>query len=222
MVKDACFFRIDACPGYPNLPGTTRQSGQLQIIDRVMMPASATITQIISTDPRFTILFNAFDDLGILEFLNQSYPRTLFAPTDDALNSQLGPRLVECLTNYARGPLNNLLLFNLAEGVEYTSSLSRRSFLYTLLLSYMNVYASSNGTIFLGGNKVQIVQANIPASNGVIHVVNGVAIPPSFNFGKCQQLVPTLPPPTPAKPSSQAPPTTTIPLATPIATPIIG
>ncbi|KAL5459887.1 hypothetical protein EMCRGX_G033275 [Ephydatia muelleri] len=131
-----------------------------------------------------------------------SYPRTLFIPTDDALIAQLGQRLVDCLTLAVRGPLNNLLLFNLAEGVEYTSSLSHRTYLYTMLLSYTNVYAFPNGTILLGTNTVQITQPNIPASNGVIHIVNGLAIPPSFNFGKCQQLVPTTSPPTPAKPIS--------------------
>eukprot|EP00731_Ephydatia_muelleri_P030540 Em0022g54a len=165
-----------------------------------MMPAIETIAQIISNDPRFSILSDALDNLGILNFLNQSYPRTLFVPTDDALIAQLGQRLVDCLTLAVRGPLNNLLLFNLAEGVEYTSSLSHRTYLYTMLLSYTNVYAFPNGTILLGTNKVQITQPNIPASNGVIHIVNGLAIPPSFNFGKCQQLVPTAPPPTPAKP----------------------
>ena len=219
MVKDACYFRIDACPGYPYL-ANTRQSGQLQIIDSVMMPANETIAQIISNDPRFIILSDALDNLGILDFLNQSYPRTLFVPTDDALIAQLGQRLVDCLTLAVRGPLNNLLLFNLAEGVEYTSSLSHRTYLYTMLLSYTNVYAFPNGTILLGTNKVQITQPNIPASNGVIHIVNGLAIPPSFNFGKCQhptaplnfgkcqQLVPTAPPPTPAKPSSKLPTST--------------
>ena len=218
MVKDACYLRIDACPGYPYLAGT-RQSGQLQIIDSVMMPANATIADIISTDPRFSTLSEALDNLGILQFLNQSYPRTLFAPTDDALTAQLGLRLINCLTLYARRPLDNLILFNLAEGVEYTSSLSRRSYLYTLLLSYMNVYAFSNGTILLGDNKVQIIQPDIPASNGVIHVVNGWVIPPSFNFGKCQELVPTMPPPTSAAPPSK-PLSTTI--TTPLATPAFG
>eukprot|EP00731_Ephydatia_muelleri_P038890 Em0969g3a len=176
VVKEACYFRIDACPGYPYL-ANTRQSGQLQIIDSVMMPANETIAQIISNDPRFSILSDALDNLGILDFLNQSYPRTLFVPTDDALIAQLGQRLVDCLTLAVRGPLNNLLLFNLAEGVEYTSSLSHRTYLYTMLLSYTNVYAFPNGTILLGTNKVQITQPNIPASNGVIHIVNGLAIP---------------------------------------------
>eukprot|EP00731_Ephydatia_muelleri_P030538 Em0022g52a len=201
LLKNACVLHIDACPGYPYL-ANTRQSGQLQIIDSIMMPANGTIAQIISNDPRFSILSDALDNLGILDFLNQSYPRTLFVPTDDALIAQLGQRLVDCLTLAVRGPLNNLLLFNLAEGVEYTSSLSHRTYLYTMLLSYTNVYAFPNGTILLGTNKVQITQPNIPASNGVIHIVNGLAIPPSFNFGKCQQLVPTASPPTPAKPIS--------------------
>ena len=182
------------------------------------MPGTQTIAQILRNDPRFSNLTTILDAVGVLPFLNNSdVSRTLFAPTDDVFGRQFPPELINCLIVYMRRPLNDIALFHIAEGVEYNTSLALRQWQYTLLLRYLRVHAFANGSIFLGTNLTEIVVPNIPAQNGVIHIIDGVLLPPNFSFGMCQQFVPT-PPPTTPPPTT--PPPTTPPPTTPLSSPL--
>jgi len=185
-------------------------NGTLHIIDRVLMPSNQTIAQILLADPRFTTMALLLDTLSLLTFLNNpNISRTLFVPTDDIFTQQFPPELINCLQVYMRRPLNDILLFHIATGAEYNTSLALRPWQYTLLLRYLRVHSFANGSIFLGTNLTEIVEPNIPAQNGVIHVINGVLRPPNFDFGMCQRFVPTPPPPTtPPSPSPSQPPPT--------------
>ena len=169
----------------------------LQVIDRVLIPANETIASILSANSSFSLFVEALNFARVFDFLDKDdVSRTVFAPTDDAFNEQIPPDLFVCLM-YNRLPLNDLVLFHIARGAEYTPSLSLRQFTYTLQLQPIHLLTDSEGTItFLTQPRSTIVTPNIPASNGVIHVVDNVLIPPNMDYGECINLVPTTPPPT--------------------------
>ena len=173
------------------------ENGSLQIINMVLMPSNITIADILRLDPDFSMFVDALDSVNLLQFLeNPSVSRTVFAVPDTAFNRVFPPDLRTCLSMYMRRPYNDIWLYHIAPEAHYNSSLALQNFFYTLLLQFLRVDVAENGTIFLGPDRVPIT-SYIPARNGVIHVIEGVLIPPDFNYGMCEQFVPTTEPPTP-------------------------
>lgn len=170
------------------------------------MPGMETIASILERD--FTMFTEALRFVRVFDFLDkEDVSRTVFVPTDEAFSAQIPDDLFACLM-YMRLPLSDLVLYHIAEGADYTSSLSLREFTYTLLRSHaIRLTTSPEGNItFSTDPPSNIIVANIPASNGVIHVVDNVLIPPGMDFGMCQDFVPTTPP--------TMPPTTPVPITT--------
>ena len=97
--------------------------------------------------------------------------------------------LIECLYRFDREPLNDLILFHIAKDINYLSSLSQRMWLYTRLLTHMQVSLGENGEVLLGEPEVPIATPNIPASNGVIHIVDDLIFPRQFDYGDCMSFV---------------------------------
>ena len=176
------------------------------------MPGNMTIAQILSMTPEFSRYRDAAETVGTLQFLMEpDISRTVFVPTNDVFDEAIPEELFNCLTAYMRLPLQDLVLHHIAGKTDYNTTLSLQGFIHTLQLSPILVTTDSSGNISLSRDMaVQITVSNIPASNGVIHVINGVLMPTGFNFGKCQEFAPTTPPPTTPPPTM---PPTTIPFA---------
>ena len=182
----------------------------LHVIDRVLVPSLETIASILESQSNFTRFLRALDIARVLDFLDKEdgVSRTLFVPTDAVFDAQIPEDLFDCLM-YKRYPLNDLVLYHVSRGAEYTPSLSLREFTYTLNIpNVIRLTTNANGSItFLTTPPSTIVVENIPASNGVIHVIDGVLFPPNLDYNECEEFVPTTPPPTTAPPTTD-PPTT--------------
>ena len=201
--------------GIQNADACKTDNGTLHIIDRVLMPSNETIASILDDDPQFSMFVEALMFAGTFNFLtNNDSSHTVFAPTNDAFAEAIPPELYNCLTSYMRVPLTNLVLYHISKQTDYSQVLSLRQSAFSLFTDYRGprsilVFTAENGTLFLGdlGNQIPITTADIPASNGVIHVIDGVLMPPDFDYGQCQPFVPTTPPPT-TPPPTTLPPTT--------------
>lgn len=107
-----------------------------------------------------------FDDLC-------TYPIYL-APTDEAfaelpdgiVNQLLLPENVEIL--------RNVLLLHVIEG-EIDSSMVSSGFVTTLSGIDIEAVVSDSGISF---NDARVIQADVVADNGIIHVIDGVLLPP--------------------------------------------
>lgn len=177
----------------------------LHVIDRVLIPGMETIASILEQNSTFTMFTEALRFARVLDFLDrEDVSRTLFVPTDEAFSAQIPEALFNCLLTYMRLPLSDLVLYHLATGAEYTPSLSLREFSYTLLQGQvLRLTTSPEGRITFSTNPpANIIMANIPAINGVIHVIDSVLIAPNMDFGMCSQFIPTTPPPTTAAPET--------------------
>ena len=196
--------------------------GTLHIVNRVLMPGNDTIADVLLGDPQFSMFVEALQFAGTFKFLDvNDTSHTVFAPTDDAFNRDIPPELYSCLMSYSRLPLSNLALYHISKQTDHSQLLSLRQNAFSELLQHSSpqailVVTADNGTIFLGelGNQIAITMADIPASNGVIHAIDGVLMPPNFDYGDCQRFVPTtMPPPTTAP--TTMPPTTAAPTTMP-------
>ena len=120
----------------------------------------------------FTTLATALEKTGLIETLKGEGPFTVFAPTDEAFAALPEGTLDELLANPEE--LKKILLFHVVEG----------KVMSTDVVNLSEAKAVSGATIAIDasdGVKVAgatVTTPDIEASNGVIHVVNAVMLPP--------------------------------------------
>jgi len=107
-------------------------------------------------------------------------PFTVFAPTDAAF-AALPDGLVTCLLEEGNLPvLSNILLYHVASGKALSTDLSNEMSVPTLLEGQNVIIDLSNGD----GVKINDSTVSTPdvlASNGVIHIIDQVLVPPSVD-----------------------------------------
>ncbi|ROT62842.1 putative transforming growth factor-beta-induced protein ig-h3-like [Penaeus vannamei] len=98
-------------------------------------------------------------------------PFTVFAPTNDAF-SALDPKLVNYLLQNPQ-ILKNVLLYHVLPGQVFSSSLEDDLVANSAQgrSVRVNLFANPAGVVV---NGVDVIEADIPASNGVVHVVDKV------------------------------------------------
>lgn len=113
---------------------------------------------------------SAADLVGALSSPNG--PFTVFAPTDDAF-AALPAGLLDCLL-YDIPTLTDILLYHVAEGRVVSSQLKEGMTIPTLEGSSVTV--SLYGGVYI--NDSGVIMPDVYASNGVIHVIDSVLVPP--------------------------------------------
>ena len=134
----------------------------------------ATLAQMISSDQRFTILRTMLRTTGLLNQLQQGESFTLFAPTDAAFKALPDQVLATLMRPENINQLTNLLKYHLISAQVNVTELSSGKI------------ESLQGTplkVEIGSEQVRIEEAtviepDIQASNGVIHVIDKVMILP--------------------------------------------
>lgn len=152
-------------------------NGIIHIIDAVLIPETAkpNIVDIIENSPVHTILNNAIELAGLKPVIRTAGPITVFAPTDAAFRS-LAPGVLDALLNDPTGALRDLLLYHAIPGNRPSGSLVNGQNEITLKGDPINVTINSEG-VFI--NNAKVIQADIEADNGIVHVLDGVLSLPS-------------------------------------------
>ena len=138
------------------------------------MTTPGDIVEIASADGRFTTLVTAINAAGLVETLKGEGPLTMLAPTDSAF-AKLPPGTVESLLQDVPA-LKNLLLFHVVPGRVMAADVANLTMAATALGDSVSVMVMPDGTVMIGDATVVI--ADIPAKNGVIHVIDKVLLPP--------------------------------------------
>ncbi|MDX1689256.1 MAG: fasciclin domain-containing protein, partial [Candidatus Promineifilaceae bacterium] len=101
---------------------------------------------------------------------------TVFAPTDDAFTA-LPEGTVESLLDDPQGALTNILLYHVVEGAVPAETVVTLESATTLQGETISIEVR-DGDVYLNGD-VQVIMTDIEASNGIIHVIDAVLMPPS-------------------------------------------
>ena len=119
----------------------------------------------------FTTLLAAADAANLTSVLYNDGPLTLFAPTDDAF-AALPDGTVE---NLLKNPkeLAKVLKYHLVKGNIFSDDLNNGSSVSTVLGSPIKI-STTEGVLV---NNAKVIQADMEASNGVIHVIDKVLLP---------------------------------------------
>jgi uncharacterized surface protein with fasciclin (FAS1) repeats len=128
----------------------------------------------------FTTLASALEAAGLVETLKGDGPFTVFAPTDDAF-AALPDGTVDTLLEDPKGDLTDILTYHVVSGKVMAADVAG--------MDGQEVETVQGGTLTVNvdgdkvsltdaaGNTVNVTQTDIEASNGVIHVIDGVLMP---------------------------------------------
>jgi uncharacterized surface protein with fasciclin (FAS1) repeats len=138
-------------------------------------PAAGTIVEVAAEAGSVTTLLAAAEAAGLVETLSGEGPYTVFAPTDDAFAALPEGTLDALLADPEA--LKAILLYHVVPGtvtsdqvVELTEATSAEGSVIKI--------AVEDGTVVLN-DVAKVVTVDIPASNGVIHVIDAVIQPPT-------------------------------------------
>jgi uncharacterized surface protein with fasciclin (FAS1) repeats len=121
---------------------------------------------------QFKTLLKLAKQAGLVGALEGKGPLTVFAPTDAAFAKV--PKATLAALAHNRKELRAVLLYHVLKGRITAAKLVKLHSVKTLNGQSLRVRVK-NGVVTLGG--VRVIKTNIAASNGVIHVIDGVLIP---------------------------------------------
>jgi len=137
------------------------------------------IVQVASTTDGFATLVQAVAAAGLVETLQGTGPFTVFAPSDDAFAALADGLLDKLLLEENREILVSILTYHVVAG-KVTSAEVASGAATTVEGSNIELTVG-NGIQVNGAN---VVLADVEASNGVIHVIDQVLIPPTVDVSK--------------------------------------
>ena len=131
-----------------------------------------TIRELAEQNPQLSQLLAAVEAAGLGDRLEQAGPLTVFAPNNDAFASLGQADLTALLANPQS--LGDRLRFHLVEGAYPTSELTDGQTLTTLEGSDLEVSVQGD-TVSVNG--AEIVEPDLQAGNGVVHIIDDVLQP---------------------------------------------
>jgi uncharacterized surface protein with fasciclin (FAS1) repeats len=147
------------------------------------------IPQVAKTAGQFSTLLAAVDAADLTETLLGRGPFTLFAPTDEAFAKLPNGTVQELLKPENREKLRTILTYHVIAG--RVSAAQARSVSSAETVAGQSVRISTNGDQ-LRINDAVVRIADVPASNGIVHVIDRVLLPndrPTGAAGSALELV---------------------------------
>ena len=133
------------------------------------------IVDIASSNADFSTLVTAVAAAELVDTLKGEGPFTVFAPTNEAF-AKIPPELLDTLLADPKGALTQILLYHVVPGKVMAGDLSEGLEAATAQGESV-VFSLADGAKV---NDANIVATDIEASNGVIHVIDTVILPPSI------------------------------------------
>ncbi|XP_075994460.1 transforming growth factor-beta-induced protein ig-h3 [Genypterus blacodes] len=141
-------------------------------VDKVLTPPMGTIMDVLKADDRFSLLVGAIQTAGMTELLNQQGALTFFAPTNAAFNALPRAERTQLLRNGQE--LSRVLRLHLGEGLLVSGGVGSHTRVKPLQGVKLEL-GVRNYTVYV--NRVPVVEADLMATNGVVHAVNTIVKP---------------------------------------------
>lgn len=147
---------------------------------RAGAPGSQNIAGIAVSNGNFTTLVAALSCTNLVGAVaNPDVRLTVFAPTDAAF-AALGLNAGNVCSAFSTETLTTILLYHVTEGRRQASSVISGRNKEITMLAGGSIFPRGAGSAVLSdnlGRTINIVAANVQASNGVVHVVDNVLLP---------------------------------------------
>ena len=139
--------------------------------------AKGDIVAVASGAGQFKTLLAAATAAGLVPTLQSPGPFTVFAPTDAAFAALPAGTVETLLKPENRKQLTSVLTYHVVAGRTLSPALAGKQMSVTTVQGATLAIDGRNG-VTVGGAKV--ISADIAASNGVIHVIDKVLLPPAM------------------------------------------
>ena len=124
----------------------------------------------------FNTLVAALKAAGLVETLKGTGPFTVFAPTDEAFAKLPKGTVEDLLKPENKGKLTSILTYHVVPGKIMSKDIAGKAL---KAKSVQGAEISVDATKDVMVDKAKVVKADIEASNGVIHVIDAVILPPA-------------------------------------------
>jgi len=151
-------------------------NGAVHVIDGVLLPNKfQNVVQIASKNYDLSTLVSLVADAGLVSTLEGDGPFTVFAPTNAAFEE-----ISETLETLTEEQVADVLTYHVAGLEALSGDLSDGMTVPTVQGEDITVNIDGDGNVTLN-DSVNVVTVDLQGINGVIHIIDGVLIPPSFS-----------------------------------------
>lgn len=155
-------------------------NGVVHIVEKVLVPPAAptekNIVQLAEEVPELSILVKLIEAADLVDTLSGTGPFTVFAPLNNAFERDVGKEeLEELLKPENKAELTKILTYHVAAGSVHSKDLKNHERIKTVEGDDVTAYIVHEH-VFI--NHARVVKADNDATNGVVHVTEGVLIPP--------------------------------------------
>lgn len=138
------------------------------------MMSGLDVVEVAANDERFETLVAALDKAGLVETLKGEGPFTVFAPTDTAFDELPAGTLDNLMKPENRDQLVAVLTYHVVPGRVMAGDLAGRQ-LQAETVNGNRLDIDGRGAVKV--NDANVLEADINATNGVVHVIDKVLLP---------------------------------------------
>eukprot|EP00448_Togula_jolla_P022501 CAMPEP_0170589856 /NCGR_PEP_ID=MMETSP0224-20130122/11562_1 /TAXON_ID=285029 /ORGANISM="Togula jolla, Strain CCCM 725" /LENGTH=326 /DNA_ID=CAMNT_0010913619 /DNA_START=42 /DNA_END=1022 /DNA_ORIENTATION=- len=149
-------------------------NGIVHVIDAVLIPPTATITDIAVGTPELSELVRALTAANLVDTFSSPGDFTVLAPVNAAFSALPNGTLEALLANVTA--LTDVLQYHVISSRVPASTVKGSS--SAEMLNGKSITIATDGDLAQLNGMVNVTRVNILASNGIIHLIDGVLIPP--------------------------------------------
>ena len=151
-------------------------NGVIHVIDQVILPSADNIPATVTKTGKFKTLLAAAKAAGLVDALSGDQPLTVFAPTDEAFAKLPAGTVENLLKPENKAQLASILQYHVVAGRVFSSDLLAGVEAKSLQGGLLKATVASGKASVNGAG---LVSTDIDTSNGVIHVIDTVLLPPA-------------------------------------------
>lgn len=171
MFNRRIFLALTAATGLAACTGMTTNADTMAST----MAPTQDIVGVAASNPDFSTLVTAIKAAGLVDTLKGKGPFTVFAPTNEAFAALPKGTLDSLLKPANKAKLVAILTYHVIPGKVMSSDIAGKTLDVATVEGKKLHIDATNGVMV---NDAKVIKADIPATNGVIHVINKVLIPP--------------------------------------------
>jgi len=149
-------------------------NGVLYSVEKALTPVTESLLDLVKSRQDLSMLKTVLAAAEYVSTMNDEGSVTLLAPTNSAFE-KMNPRLRERLLRGDQACVQKVLQNHLLKHVICSGALTGQHRSPNLLQKMVNLTVSEDGKVFADG--AQLVQTDVMATNGVMHVVDQVLVP---------------------------------------------
>jgi len=173
LLAGAASLGVLAAPAATAVPSANAAEPRSPQAGQLAQATQSTIADLVSEQAQFSTLARALEAANLTQTLSGEGPYTVFAPTNQAFEQLPDGALEQLLKPENRAMLQQLLEHHVVSGELPASELETGR--VEALSGELAVEVADDGSVTVG--RANVVQPDVQAGNGIVHVVDRVLLP---------------------------------------------